>query len=216
LWETADFSQLVFREFSAVYQIIKEQNMSLEMQVIMADYKSESGAKDALKAIKKKKLKSGAVAILSKSEKGKIHVKETDDWGGGKGAVAGALAAGFIPVVGWLGGAIIGGVAAKMRDGGFPNDKLKAMAEGLEPGHSMFVMLTDSESVAAVEGVLSESGGDLISHALDEGLTAELEEAVEAGEVGTAETSDDEESDGVEEAEAEETSDNADEEESAE
>ena len=177
--------------------------MTLEMQVIMADYQSEDGAKDVLKTIKKKKLKSGAVAILSKNEKGKIHVKETDDWGGGKGAVAGALAAGFIPVVGWLGGAIIGGVAAKMRDGGFPNDKLKAMAEGLAPGHSMFVMLTDSDSVDAVEGVLANSGGEIISHAVGADLTAELEEAVEAGEDGPVgeDIEDDEDDDTTDETE---------------
>jgi uncharacterized membrane protein len=174
--------------------------MSLDMQVIMADYQSEDGAKDTLKTIKKQKLKSGAVAILSKSEKGKIHVKETDDWGGGKGAVAGALAGGFIPVVGWLGGAIIGGVAAKMRDGGFPNDKLKAMAEDLEPGHSIFVMLTDADSVSAVEGVLTSSGGQIISHAVSADLTEQLEEAVDAGEVPAEATEVDE----TEEAEASE------------
>jgi uncharacterized membrane protein len=157
--------------------------MSLEMQVIMANFPSESGAKDALKTIKNQKLKSGAIAVLSKNEKGKIHVKETDDWGGGKGAVAGAVAAAFIPVVGVIGGAIVGGVAAKLRDGGFPNDKLKAMAEDLEPGNSMIVMLTDSDSVDAVEGVLSESGGELISHAVSADLSAELDEAAESGEV---------------------------------
>ncbi|MDX1416786.1 MAG: DUF1269 domain-containing protein [Candidatus Promineifilaceae bacterium] len=179
--------------------------MSLEMQVIMADYQNESGAKDTLKTIKKQKLKSGAVAILSKSEKGKIHVKETDDWGGGKGAVAGAIAAGFIPIVGWLGGAIIGGVAAKMRDGGFPNDKLKAMAEGLEPGHSMFVMLTDSDSVAAVESVLTDSGGEIISHQVSADLTAQLEEAVETGEVPSEATDVEEEDEEAEAAAGDET-----------
>jgi len=173
------------------------------MQVIMADYQNESGAKDALKTIKSQKLKSGAVAILSKNNKGKIHVKETDDWGGGKGAVAGALAAGFIPIVGWVGGAIIGGVAAKMRDGGFPNDKLKAMAEDLEPGHSMFVMLTDSDSVVAVEDVLTDSGGELISHPVSADLTAELDEAVDAGEDGPVGEEVDEEDDATEEAEEE-------------
>ncbi len=157
--------------------------MSLEMQVIMANYSSEDGAKEALKTIKSQKLKRGSIAVLSKNEKGKIQVKETDDWGGGKGAVAGAVAAAFIPVVGVIGGAIVGGVAAKLRDGGFPNDKLKAMAEDLEPGESMIVLLTDSESKAEVEGVLTAGGGELISHAVSADLSAELDEAAESGEV---------------------------------
>jgi uncharacterized membrane protein len=153
--------------------------MSLEMQVIMADFKTEQGAKDALKAIKDHDLKSGSVAMLSKNEKGKIRVKETDDWGGGKGAAAGAIAGAFIPLVGMLGGAIVGGVAAKLRDGGFPNDKLKQMANDLEPGHSLFVMITEAESASSVEQVLSTAGGQIISHPMGADLTAELHKAVE-------------------------------------
>ena len=56
------------------------------------------------------------------SETTAVHAAET---------AAGAVAAAFIPVVGVIGGAIVGGVAAKLRDGGFPNDKLKAMAEAV-------------------------------------------------------------------------------------
>lgn len=156
--------------------------MSIEMQIIVANFDTEDGAKDALKAVKHEKIKRGDVAILSKNEKGKIHVKETDDWGGGKGAVAGAVVGSFIPVLGTIGGAIIGGVAAKLRDGGFPNDKLKEMAESLEPDHSMYVMLTDSDSVEAVESVLAAAGGQLVSHPVSADLAGELEEAAEAGE----------------------------------
>lgn len=157
--------------------------MSIEMQIIVANFDSRDGAKEALKAVKKEKVNRGDVAILSKNEKGKIRVKETDDWGGGKGAVAGAVVGSFIPVVGTIAGAIIGGVAAKLRDGGFPNDALKDMAESLEPDHSMFVMLTDSGSVEAVEDILSASGGQLVSHPVSAELASDLEEAAEAEEV---------------------------------
>jgi uncharacterized membrane protein len=152
------------------------------MQIIVANFDTEDGAKEALKAVKHEKIKRGDVAILSKNEKGKIRVKETEDWGGGKGAVAGAVVGSFIPVVGTIAGAVIGGVAAKLRDGGFPNDTLKEMAESLEPDHSMFVMLTDSGSVEAVEEVLLVSGGQLVSHPVSADLVAELDEAAEAGE----------------------------------
>ena len=102
--------------------------MSMEMQIIVANFDTEQGAKEALKAVKHEKIKRGDVAILSKNEKGKIHVKETYDWGGGKGAFAGAVFGYFIPVVGTIAGANIGGVAAKLREGGFPNDTLKDMS----------------------------------------------------------------------------------------
>jgi uncharacterized membrane protein len=153
----------------------------MDMQIIVANFNSENGAKDALKAVKHEKVNRGDVAILSKNEKGKIRVKETDDWGGGKGAVAGAVVGSFIPVVGTIGGAIIGGVAAKLRDGGFPNDTLKDMAESLEPDHSMYVMLTDSGSVEAVESILVGAGGQLVSHPVSADLAGELDEAAEAG-----------------------------------
>ena len=156
--------------------------MSMDMQIIIANFDTKDGAKDALKAVKHEKIKRGDVAILSKNEKGKIRVKETDDWGGGKGAVAGAVVGSFIPVVGTIAGAVIGGVTAKLRDGGFPNDKLKDMAESLEPDHSMFMMLTDSGSVDAVEAILSTSGGQLVSHPVSADLATELDEAAVAGE----------------------------------
>lgn len=156
--------------------------MSIEMQIIVANFDSRDGAKEALKAVKKEKVNRGDVAILSKNEKGKIRVKETDDWGGGKGAVAGAVIGSFIPVVGTIAGAVIGGVTAKLRDGGFPNDTLKEMAESLEPDHSMFVMLTDSGSVEAVENVLSGAGGQLVSHPVSAEMASDLEEAAESGE----------------------------------
>ena len=156
--------------------------MSMDMQIIAANFDSRDGAKEALKAVKHEKVNRGDVAILSKNEKGKIRVKETDDWGGGKGAVAGAVVGSFIPVVGTLAGAIIGGVTAKLRDGGFPNDTLKEMAESLEPDHSMYVMLTDSGSVEAVENILTEAGGALVSYPVSADLAAELDEAAEAGE----------------------------------
>jgi uncharacterized membrane protein len=160
----------------------KEKKMSMDMQIIVANFDSKDGAKDALKAAKHEKVNRGDVAILSKNEKGKIRVKETDDWGCGKGAVAGAVVGSFIPIVGTLAGAVIGGVTAKLRDGGFPNDTLKDMAESLEPDHSMFVMLTDSGSVEAVEGVLEGAGGQLISHPVSADLAALLDEAAQAGE----------------------------------
>jgi len=156
--------------------------MSMDMQIIVANFDTKDGAKEALKAVKHDKVKRGDVAILSKNEKGKIQVKETADWGGGKGAVAGAVVGSFIPVVGTIAGAIIGGVTAKLRDGGFPNDTLKEMAQSLEPDHSMFMILTDSGSVEAVESVLSGAGGQLVSHPVSAELASDLEKAAEAGE----------------------------------
>lgn len=154
--------------------------MSAQMQVLVAHFPGEDDAKQALKAIKSQKLKSGSAAVLSKNEAGKIRVKETDDWGAGKGAAAGAVAGAVLPVIGWAGGALVGAVAAKLHDGGFPDDTLKAMAHNLEPDSSMFLMLTDSDLVPVVERVLIDRGGIIeVNHALGEELSKTIVDAVE-------------------------------------
>ena len=171
--------------------------MSTKTQIIAANFETKDGAKDALKAVKHAKVSHGTVAILSKSDKGKVKVKETDEWGAFAGAFAGA-AAGSILVGGILGlgiyafsaaaiGGVIGGVIADKTDTGLPNDQLKEMAESLEPDHSMYVMLTDADSVQAVEGILSEVGGQLISHPISAELMDELGKAVAAAEAESKE-----------------------------
>lgn len=150
------------------------------MQVIVSDFPGEDYASKALKRIKSLDLKSGSAAILSKDPGGKVRVKETDDWGAGRGAAAGAVAGAVLPIVGWVSGAIAGAVAAKLHDGGFPDDKLKAMAHDLEPDSSMFLMLTESELIPTVEDVLRDMGGVIeINHELTEELSQTLSEGLE-------------------------------------
>jgi hypothetical protein len=99
------------------------------LQVVIAAFKDENTANEALKALKQARnqglIRIVDAAVLRKDEKGKLHIKETADMGGGKGAVIGGVAGGVIGLlagpVGWaaLGGAVLGGLAAKMKDGGF-------------------------------------------------------------------------------------------------
>ena len=149
-------------------------------QIIVATFPTEDGAKKASKAIKKDKVKRGNVAIISKTKKGKIHVKESHDWGGGKGALAGAALGAVIPVVGMAIGALAGGVIAKMKDGGFPNDTLKEMGKNLEPEHSMLAMVVDYSAREQAESDLKAAGGQIVSHTLDVRMAQELDEAVAA------------------------------------
>lgn len=154
--------------------------MSSQMQVIVANFPGTGDARQALKEIKAQKLKSGSAAVLSKNEDGKIRVKDTDDWGAGKGAAAGAVAGAVLPVVGWFGGAIVGALAAKIHDGGFPDTKLRAMANELEPDSSMLLMLTDNELIQSVEQVLTGLGGQIgVNQALTEELSTTIFEAIE-------------------------------------
>ena len=64
------------------------------VQLIVAAFRDEKSAGEALKLLKQAKRERliGIVsaAVLRKDEKGKLHIKETADMGGGKGAAPGA------------------------------------------------------------------------------------------------------------------------------
>lgn len=104
---------------------------SRNTRIGIAAFEEERGADEVLRELKQAK-GAGVVgiqnaAVLRQDKKSKLHIKETGGWGGGKGAAAGAVLGGFVGLVagpvGWLGltGAVIGGLAAKLRDSGFSN-----------------------------------------------------------------------------------------------
>ena len=97
------------------------------VQVVVAAFKEVRAADQALFGIKQAKW-AGVIgiqnaAVLGMDPKGKLPIQETGDWGGGKGAAAGAVIGGTIGLltgpIGWLGltGAVIGGLVAALRAG---------------------------------------------------------------------------------------------------
>ena len=168
--------------------------MSQELQLLVAKFDSEDGAKHVLQAVKHNKVKRGGAVILSKNRDGKIGIKESDSWNWDAftGAVIGGLAASlFLPGLGTIAGAAAGAVVAKHLSSEFPKDKLEEMAETLEPEHSMILLLVDSDSVEAAESVLSEAGAEYISHTLSDDLVADLEATTKAGETQAEASTDD-------------------------
>src|SRR4051794_17012358 len=98
-------------------------------QVILAAFKTENGADDALEQLrdaqKQHLIDIDNVAVVRCDQQGKVHIKEPTDMGAGRGAAIGAVVGGLAGLlfgpVGWVavGGAAVGGVAAKVRDSGF-------------------------------------------------------------------------------------------------
>jgi uncharacterized membrane protein len=154
------------------------------MQVIVAAFPSEEGAKDALKMIKKDKIKRANAAVVSKNEKGKLHIKEQHDWGMGKAAVVGGLASLIIPGVGIVLGAAGGAVLAKLVDAGFPDDTLQHMGRALDSNHSALVVLVDTYDREHVERVMLDAGGQIVSHKLDTETADELAAAYDSATSG--------------------------------
>jgi uncharacterized membrane protein len=134
------------------------------------------------KAKKQGLIKIENAAVLRKDQKGKLHIKETHDMGGGKGAVLGGvggaaigLIAGPALVVPVAVGALVGGLTAKLRDSGFSDKRLETLGEGLTPGSSAIVAVVDHTWVELVEKEMEEAGADTLTASLQADIAGQLE-----------------------------------------
>jgi uncharacterized membrane protein len=161
------------------------------VELIVAAFNEEGKAEEVLKEMKKLEKEEIIflvnAAVMTKSEKGKVSLKETQDVGSGKGALFGAIAGGLIGllggpagvIVGAAAGAATGGVAANKIDMGFPDDTLKELQDTLTPGSSAILALIQHEWVDRVVEELDKFGAALFRQALKEELVAQLEETEE-------------------------------------
>lgn len=155
------------------------------VQLIVAAFQDEKSAEEALanlKEAKKEKL-IGIVnaAVLRKDANGKLHIKETANIGGktaALGGVAGAaigLIAGPALIVPAAVGALIGGLAGKLKDHGFKDERLKMLGENMKPGSSAIVAVVEHTWVAQVQNAIAEAGADAMTAALGADIAAQLE-----------------------------------------
>jgi uncharacterized membrane protein len=156
------------------------------VQMLIAAFNEEKAADEALQMLKEAKW-AGLIgiqnaAVIRRDEKDKLHIKETGDWGGGKGAAAGGAigaAAGIVLGPGALVtgavGALIGGLAAKLRDSGFSDERLKKVGEGLNPGTSAIIAVIEHRWVAAMERELAEAGADVFTEEISADIAAQLD-----------------------------------------
>jgi uncharacterized membrane protein len=156
------------------------------IELIVAAFKEEKAADDALQVLKqaKKEKLIGIVdaAVLRRDEHNKLHLKETADVGGGKGAVTGGVLGAVLGliagpgglIIGAAAGALTGGVAAKAIDSGIPDHRLREIGEALKPGTSAIVAIIEHRWVAEVEKQLAEAGADVLTEALKQDIAAAL------------------------------------------
>jgi uncharacterized membrane protein len=156
------------------------------IQVIVAAFQDEKGADNALSELKAAKWQ-GLIgiqnaAVLRRDEKNRLHVKETGDWGGGKGAVAGGAIGAFAGIllgpgalVAGAAGALIGGLAAKLRDSGFSDERLKKLGEGLKPGTSAIIAVIEHKWVDELEKEMAEAGADVFTEEISADIATQLD-----------------------------------------
>ncbi len=159
------------------------------VQVIVAAFQQEQGAENALQDLKEaKKERVIAIenaAIIRRDEGGKLHVKEMRDMGGGKGAAIGGVVGAVVglltgPLILAAGaGALVGGLAAKLRDSGFPNERLKEIGDALTPGTSALVAVIDHTWVREAQERLARFGADVMTESIKADIAQQLESGQE-------------------------------------
>jgi uncharacterized membrane protein len=160
---------------------------TIPAHAVIASFRFEDGASNALHKLKDISQQQGLgiqnAAVLKVSDDGKLRIKETADMSGGKGMVVGGVVGGVIGLFGstvlWPLGiaAAAGGLAAKLRDSGFPNQKLEELGARLQPGNSLFIVAVDEAAAEPVSAILKDAGADLIREAIDGKVVEELETA---------------------------------------
>jgi uncharacterized membrane protein len=157
-------------------------------QIILAAFKEEDGADDALKQLKAAQkehlIKVENVAVLRCDQQGKLSIKEPTDRGFAEGAVIGGAVGAVVGVLfGPLvlataaGGAALGGLVAQLHDSGFDDNRLRELGKSLQPGTSAIVAVIDHVWVAELEEELRKTGADTVTQQLG----ADIAEQLKAG-----------------------------------
>ncbi len=132
------------------------------LELFVAAYATEGGAKDALKDFQIAQME-GAIdlidaAVIVHTADNKVKFEETADPSGKKWAKRGAIAGGVVGLIfppSIIASAVVGGGAGavwgKVRDKGFKDDDLKAIGQSLPPGSSAIIAIAEDRMVRQLE-----------------------------------------------------------------
>jgi uncharacterized membrane protein len=167
----------------------KMEESDVPVQIIVAAFPDEGKADAALKQLQelKKEHMIGILdaAVVRKGQDGKLHVKETEDMGGGRGSVIGGGLGAMLGLLGGpaglllttAGGALIGGLVAKSHDANLPNERLQQLGEALTPGSSAVVAIIEHRWVEDARQALAKEGADIVA----EDINADVHRQLAAG-----------------------------------
>lgn len=161
--------------------------MDIPVQLVVATFKQEGGADQALRALQDAK-RDGRIALLDaavvrRDARNRLHIHETEDVGGGRGAAAGGVVGAIVGllagppgvVVGGAVGALVGAAAATVIDAGIADERVKEIGAALQPGTSSVVAMVEAPSVAEVETLLTGQGVQVMTEPIRNDLTSQLE-----------------------------------------
>ena len=150
-------------------------------KLIVAAFPHEDDASQALDTLTAahdaKQVAYDDVAVIRRSEDGKLHIKDLGEMGTGRaatiggaiGAAIGILAGPAGVVVGGATGAWIGGIAAAATDTGIPDFDLEQIGAMIKSGCSALVVFTRDDMAEPVEKLLVAAGSRLLTDSNVEG-----------------------------------------------
>jgi uncharacterized membrane protein len=153
----------------------------MALHVVVAKFKDEGGAKDSISAVKDAGIKLADQVVVLNNGQGNLTFKEGKDAGGGKGFVYGGATTAVLGVllgpVGWtvMGGALVGGLVAKLHDAGIPTRDIEALGRSLEPGHAAAIAVAQEGDQERVQQILHDFGGDVVRVSVTDTVKASLE-----------------------------------------
>lgn len=159
-----------------------------QIQVVIGVFDSVDGAVFALGRVQTSQVRLHNHAILERAAHGGLQVRDAGDTGLGKGAFVGAVASLLIPGVGLIGGAVVGGLVAKLRDAGFPNQQLRRLGKGLSPSSSALILLIDPPAVDSIRGIIENVGGRVAVGSVDAELVLPVKDKQAGTTDGTSST----------------------------
>jgi uncharacterized membrane protein len=156
------------------------------VELVVAAFTDEQGAERALEALKQAKKEKlihiQDAAVITCDTNNKVHIKETADMRGGKGAGIGALVGGAVGLIfppAFLAsaavGAAVGGLGAKLHDAGFRDERLKELGASLKPGTSAIVAVIEHVWVDEIEQELAAQGAQMVREAIKEDIAKQLD-----------------------------------------
>lgn len=153
--------------------------MSEIIQIVIAKYPTSGAAEEALKKLRGSKENQGVevedAVVVSRAHSGKLHIHETEDVSGGRGATVGAILGGVLGLVagpaglvaGAALGAAVGGAAAGVLDMGIPHKRLEEIGATLAPDGAALVVLTEAGFVPFIETVIGGEDVEVLTETMD-------------------------------------------------
>lgn len=155
----------------------------VSLRAVVASFQTPDGASSALQLLKSVwgdvvALKEAAVVVRDGDDKLQIKESHHVALGAVVGAIVGTVVGLIVGPVGPVaaGGAAIGALANRLRDTGFPDERLKRIGEALTPGTSVLVAIVEPPSVIELERKLRMAAPDVTIETVRVDLASQLEE----------------------------------------